>query len=92
MRVFWERLGVLGPIYRLVGRGMNDNDIAKKLNLDEARVQSCVSWMLRFLQLTNRSELVLRACPAPSGRPPTDLPSRNIGARWRHGVTFAGSG
>jgi hypothetical protein len=24
MRVYWERIGVLGPIYGLVGQGFND--------------------------------------------------------------------
>lgn len=26
MRVFWERTGVLGPIYRLAGQGLSDVD------------------------------------------------------------------
>jgi hypothetical protein len=38
MRVFWERVGVLGPVYRLVGQGFSDRDIAKKLNLTEPSV------------------------------------------------------
>jgi hypothetical protein len=80
MRVFWERVGVLGPIYRLVGRGLGDSDIANKLNVDETRVQSCISWMLRFLRFTTRAELVLHACPASSGTWAISLPSKNIGA------------
>lgn len=55
MRVFWERTGVLGPIYRLAGQGLSDVDIANKLNLTELKVQGCVAWILHFLKLTDRS-------------------------------------
>lgn len=58
MRVFWEKLGVLGPIYRLVGQGLSDGEIAGKLNLTEPTVRGCIGWILRFLQLTERKELV----------------------------------
>lgn len=58
MRVFWERTGVLGPIYRLAGQGLSDVDIANKLNLTEIKVQECVAWILHFLKLTHRSELI----------------------------------
>jgi ATP/maltotriose-dependent transcriptional regulator MalT len=58
MRVFWEELGVLGPIYRLVGRGLSDGEIATKLNVTESNVQSCIRWMLHFLQFTERKQLV----------------------------------
>jgi DNA-binding NarL/FixJ family response regulator len=58
MRVFWEELGVLGPIYRLVGRGLSDRAIATKLNVTESNVQSCIRWMLHFLQFTERKQLV----------------------------------
>jgi DNA-binding NarL/FixJ family response regulator len=61
MRCFWEQTGVLGPIYRLVGRGLSDSDIAEKLDVTELSVQSCVTWMLHFLKLTSREELVLYA-------------------------------
>lgn len=64
MRCFWEQTGVLGPIYRLLGQGLNDRGIASKLNLTEARVQCCVAWMLHFLNLKNRQELVLYASAA----------------------------
>jgi hypothetical protein len=77
MRVFWEKAGVLGPIYRLVGRGLNDGEIADKLNIDKTRVQSCISWMLRFLQFTTRAELVLHACPATSNVWPAGLSRKN---------------
>lgn len=76
MRIFWEKVGVLGPIYRLVGRGLSDSDIANNLHIDETRVQSCISWMLHFLQFTTRAELVLYACPAPSGAWHTDVPRK----------------
>jgi hypothetical protein len=79
MHTFWEKVGVLGPIYRLVGRGLSDGDIANKLNIDETRVQSCISWMMHFLQFTTRAELALHACPAPSGVWPDGLPSKNGG-------------
>lgn len=57
MRVYWERIGVLGPIYRLVGKGFNDREIANKLNLTEIKVQSCVSWMSHSFRMPNRMEL-----------------------------------
>ena len=42
MRVYWERIGMLGPIYRLVGQGFNDREIAKTLNLTEIKVHDCI--------------------------------------------------
>ena len=61
MRCFWEQIGMLGPVYRLVGRGWNDSDIACKLGVTELSVQSCITWMLHFLKFTRREELVLYA-------------------------------
>jgi hypothetical protein len=58
LRVFWERTGVLGPIYRLAGQGLSDVDIAIKLKLTEIKVQECVAWILHFLNLTDRIELI----------------------------------
>lgn len=58
MRVFWERTGVLGPVYRLAGQGLSDVDIANKLNLTEVKVQDCVAWILHFLKVTDRIELI----------------------------------
>ena len=58
MRVFWERVGVLSPVYRLVGQGFSDRDIAKKLNLTEPRVHACRAWILHFLGFTNRNQLI----------------------------------
>lgn len=57
MPVYWERIGVLGPIYRLVGQGFNDREIAKTLNLTEIRVHDCIAWMLRACGLPGRMEL-----------------------------------
>jgi DNA-binding NarL/FixJ family response regulator len=64
MRCFWEQTGVLGPIYGLLGQGLNDGDIASKLDLTEVKVQSCVAWILHFLNLKTRQELVLYASGA----------------------------
>ena len=64
MRCFWEQMGALGPIYRLLGKGLNDTDIAKELNLTEANVQSCVTWKLHFLKMRDRQEPVVYALAA----------------------------
>ena len=61
MRCFWERTGVLGPVYRAVGQGLNNRDISVKLNLTELNVQTCISWIVNFLNLNNRRDLVLHA-------------------------------
>ena len=50
MRCFWEQTGALGPIYRLLGQGLNDSDIARKLDLTETNVQSCIAWTSHFLK------------------------------------------
>jgi DNA-binding NarL/FixJ family response regulator len=64
MRCFWEQTGVLGPIFRLLGQGLNDGDIANQLNLTEVKVQSCIAWILHFLNLKDRRELVAYASAA----------------------------
>lgn len=64
MRSFSEQTGVLGPIYRLLGQGWNDDDIAVKLDLTEAKVQGCIAWIVHFLELKNRQELVQYASMA----------------------------
>ena len=61
---FWEQTGVLGPIYRALGQGLNDRDIAKKLNLTEVKVQTCIARIVRFLNLENRQDLVVYASSA----------------------------
>ena len=64
MRCHWEKLGVLGPIYKLAGLGMSDLAIADRLNLSEETVRGCISWLLHFLGWQTRAELVLDASPA----------------------------
>jgi DNA-binding NarL/FixJ family response regulator len=59
MQCFWEQIGVLGPIYRLAIRGLSDGDIADEIGVSEVTVQSCITWILHFLQFTSRQELVL---------------------------------
>ena len=61
MRCYWEQIGILGPVYRLMGRGLGDNDIAQKLGVTELSVQHCITWMLHFLRLDTREELVMQA-------------------------------
>jgi hypothetical protein len=58
VRVFWEQVGALGLVYRLVGQGFSDRDIATKLDLTELRVQACIAWILHFLKLSDRYELI----------------------------------
>ena len=58
MRVSWGRVGALGAVYRSVGQGFSDRDIATKLDLTELRVQACIAWILHFLRFTNRNELI----------------------------------
>lgn len=64
MRSFWEKTGVLGPVYRLLGEGLNDHDIAVRLKVTEEKVQGCIVWIIHFLRLKNRQELVLYASTA----------------------------
>jgi DNA-binding NarL/FixJ family response regulator len=65
MQCFWEQIGVLGPIYRLAIRGLSDGDIADEIGVSEVTVQSCITWILHFLQFTSRQELVLYDSSAP---------------------------
>ena len=55
------RNGRLGPD---LSRSGNDRDIAKKLNLTELNVQSCIAWIVHFLNLRSRQDLVLYASSA----------------------------
>lgn len=61
MRVYWERIGVLGPIYRLLGQGFSNREIASRLNLTEIKVQECISWMLHSFRIPDRMELAREA-------------------------------
>jgi FixJ family two-component response regulator len=67
MRCHWEKLGVLGPIYELVCRGLSDHEIASKLNLTEVTVRGCTSWLMHFLKCDIHAELVQYASPAQHG-------------------------
>jgi DNA-binding NarL/FixJ family response regulator len=61
MHVSWERIDVLGPVYRMVGQGLSDDEIAERLGLPEPTVQDCVSWLCHFSQTSTRAALILRA-------------------------------
>jgi DNA-binding NarL/FixJ family response regulator len=61
MRSFWEPTGVLSPIYHSLGQGLDDREMAKNLGLAEVNVQNCIAWVLHFLKLKDRQELVLYA-------------------------------
>ena len=61
MRSFWEKTGVLSPIYRLLGRDLTNDDIAERLNLTKEKVEDCIAWLIHFLALNHRTELVLYA-------------------------------
>ena len=69
MRVWCEKLGVLGPIYRLVGEGFSDREIAVRLRLSEQVVTNCIAWMLHSFKITDRAKLVADAFSA--ARPST---------------------
>jgi ATP/maltotriose-dependent transcriptional regulator MalT len=61
MQAFWEKLGVLGPIYRMVGEGLTDAEIGNRIKITENTVTNCVSWIMHSLEITSRSQLVARA-------------------------------
>ena len=65
VRGFSKQTGVLGPIYRLLGQGLDDDDIAVKLDLTEVKVQGCIAWIVHFLELKNHQALVEYASLAP---------------------------
>ena len=67
MRCHWEKLGVLGPIYGLVSKGLSDREIADRLSLTENTVRGCTSWLLHFLKCDTRAELVLYDSPVQQG-------------------------
>lgn len=61
MQVFWEKVGILGPVYRLAGQGLSDREIATRLDITQIKAEGCVAWILRFLKFTQRLELVEHA-------------------------------
>jgi DNA-binding NarL/FixJ family response regulator len=61
MQVYWEKLGILGPVYRLLGAGLSNQDISKQLNVTDLMIDSCVAWLMVFLNYSNRPDLVVRA-------------------------------
>lgn len=79
MRVFWEKTGVLYPIYSFVGRGWNDDEIAVKLHISELHVQSCIAWMLNFLGLKNRGELIRHALVVEAHSPASTVARKAAG-------------
>jgi DNA-binding NarL/FixJ family response regulator len=64
MQVFWEKIGILGPVYSRVGSGLSDHEIAYDLDITEVRVQECVAWMQHFLRCKDRNELAHEASHA----------------------------
>jgi hypothetical protein len=73
IRVYWERIGVLGPIDRLVGKGFNDREIANKMNITEIKIQGCISWMLHSFRMPNRMELARDAFSTEQSTQPARL-------------------
>jgi hypothetical protein len=71
VQVYWERIAVLGPIYRLVGRGFNDQDITKELNIPKSIVHDCISWMLKSFDMPDRLDLVRHASAIGIRQDPT---------------------
>jgi FixJ family two-component response regulator len=67
MHCYWEKLGVLGPIYELIGQGLSDQEIARKLNYTEVTVRGCTSWLIHLLECESRADLVQYASPAQHG-------------------------
>ena len=61
---FWERPGIVGAVYHLVGRGLNDREIATELALTDRRTGSCVSSLLCLLNLEDRGDLFVHALAA----------------------------
>lgn len=57
MRVQWQSIGMLAPVYSLVGQGFNDRRIAEKLKMTEDSVHRSVSWILYFQNCRTRTDL-----------------------------------
>jgi hypothetical protein len=65
MRVHWEKLGIPGPVYHLVGQGFSDYEIGGKWNVSEDNTRRWVAWLLRFESHDSRAELTRDPSPAP---------------------------
>jgi hypothetical protein len=63
MRCYWEAIGILGPIYGLIGKDLSEREIARKLNLPETTVNACTAWLMHFLKCDNRAQS--RIAPDP---------------------------
>jgi DNA-binding NarL/FixJ family response regulator len=61
MQCYFEQIGILGPIYRLLSRGWSNQDIATHLGRTDEIIDGCVEWLLRFLKIRTREELVFVA-------------------------------
>jgi hypothetical protein len=62
MRCYWEKRGLLGPTYRLLGHGLTELEIAAVLRVPESTVR-CTAWLIHFQNVSCRAELVLQALP-----------------------------
>ncbi len=66
MRVFWEQTGFLLSIYRLAANGTSDAEIYEKLNITEASVQRCMTWLLLFLETVHAESIDSACCWFPN--------------------------
>jgi len=78
MRCHWEKLGVLGRIYDLVGCGLSDREVASKLNIAEVTARDCTAWLMHFLKCDSRAALIQYGSPAQHGT--SAIPSTHIAA------------
>jgi len=39
MQVFWEKVGILGPAYRLGGQGLSNREITTRLVFSEVKIE-----------------------------------------------------
>jgi hypothetical protein len=57
MQVFWEKIGILGPVYRLTRHGLRGSENANHFDITQVRVHDRIDWMQHFLHCENRDEL-----------------------------------
>jgi Bacterial regulatory proteins, luxR family len=69
MRIYCERMGVLGPVYHLLGLGLSDIEIAKRLHVSELTVQNCCVWLMHRVGAHSRADLAADAAPAAFHNP-----------------------